>query len=184
MNSNVFDEESRCSNVDRAKRTRVKMSKREEDHPRARRRKEGTAKSPGSVPVQSPPSQNQRQRHSTTHRDRKTTRREMATTFKDLVCFVHTFLLGHITDVIFRALSIRPARPATHLDTRNQPPSQRVDPSALQDLDIIGIFETGSGKTVAFALPVLQELLKKPQPLFRSCSCTDERTRSSDCTVF
>lgn len=39
-------------------------------------------------------------------------------------------------------------------------------PIALQGKDIIGLAETGSGKTAAFALPILQELLAKPQPLF------------------
>ncbi|KAK7224063.1 hypothetical protein V2G26_012066 [Clonostachys chloroleuca] len=39
-------------------------------------------------------------------------------------------------------------------------------PVALQDRDIIGLAETGSGKTAAFALPMLQALLDKPQPLF------------------
>eukprot|EP00741_Cyanophora_paradoxa_P015076 tig00020848_g14547.t1 len=39
-------------------------------------------------------------------------------------------------------------------------------PSALAGRDIIGLAQTGSGKTAAFALPVLQKLLDKPQPLF------------------
>lgn len=39
-------------------------------------------------------------------------------------------------------------------------------PIALQGKDIVGLAETGSGKTVAFALPILQALLDKPQPLF------------------
>jgi ATP-dependent RNA helicase DDX47/RRP3 len=39
-------------------------------------------------------------------------------------------------------------------------------PIALQGRDIIGLAETGSGKTAAFALPILQALLDKPQPLF------------------
>ena len=39
-------------------------------------------------------------------------------------------------------------------------------PWALQDRDIIGLAETGSGKTAAFALPVLHRLLEKPQALF------------------
>ncbi|QIW95732.1 hypothetical protein AMS68_001250 [Peltaster fructicola] len=39
-------------------------------------------------------------------------------------------------------------------------------PIALGGRDIIGLAETGSGKTAAFALPILQTLLDKPQPLF------------------
>lgn len=39
-------------------------------------------------------------------------------------------------------------------------------PEALMGKDIIGLAETGSGKTGAFAIPVLQALLAKPQRLF------------------
>lgn len=39
-------------------------------------------------------------------------------------------------------------------------------PLALEGRDLIGLAETGSGKTAAFALPILQALLDKPQPLF------------------
>ncbi|EXF74958.1 DEAD/DEAH box helicase [Colletotrichum fioriniae PJ7] len=39
-------------------------------------------------------------------------------------------------------------------------------PHALANRDIIGLAETGSGKTAAFALPVIQALLEKPQPFF------------------
>lgn len=39
-------------------------------------------------------------------------------------------------------------------------------PVALQGRDIVGLAETGSGKTAAFAIPILQALLEKPQPLF------------------
>ncbi|XP_078065040.1 putative ATP-dependent RNA helicase DDX47, partial [Mustelus asterias] len=43
---------------------------------------------------------------------------------------------------------------------------QEALPVALQGRDIIGLAETGSGKTGAFALPILQALLEKPQRLF------------------
>lgn len=36
----------------------------------------------------------------------------------------------------------------------------------LQDRDVIGLAETGSGKTGAFAIPILQALLANPQRLF------------------
>ncbi|KAL1530794.1 hypothetical protein AB1Y20_001690 [Prymnesium parvum] len=39
-------------------------------------------------------------------------------------------------------------------------------PWGLQGRDIIGLAETGSGKTAAFALPILHKLMEKPQPLF------------------
>ena len=39
-------------------------------------------------------------------------------------------------------------------------------PVALAKNDVIGLAETGSGKTGAFALPILQALLDKPQRFF------------------
>lgn len=39
-------------------------------------------------------------------------------------------------------------------------------PYALQKRDIIGLAQTGSGKTAAFGLPILQALLETPQTLF------------------
>lgn len=46
------------------------------------------------------------------------------------------------------------------------PIQEKSIPHTLAGRDIIGLAETGSGKTAAFALPVLQALLVKPQPLF------------------
>jgi ATP-dependent RNA helicase DDX47/RRP3 len=39
-------------------------------------------------------------------------------------------------------------------------------PLALEGRDVIGLAETGSGKTAAFVLPILQSLLERPQALF------------------
>ena len=39
-------------------------------------------------------------------------------------------------------------------------------PHALEGKDLIGLALTGSGKTGAFALPILQSLLDSPQPFF------------------
>ncbi|WWC91662.1 ATP-dependent rRNA helicase RRP3 [Kwoniella dendrophila CBS 6074] len=39
-------------------------------------------------------------------------------------------------------------------------------PPALQGKDIIGLAQTGSGKTAAFSLPILQSLWENPQPFF------------------
>jgi ATP-dependent RNA helicase DDX47/RRP3 len=41
-----------------------------------------------------------------------------------------------------------------------------VLPNALEGRDIIGVAETGSGKTAAFALPILQKLWEEPKGLF------------------
>jgi ATP-dependent RNA helicase DDX47/RRP3 len=39
-------------------------------------------------------------------------------------------------------------------------------PAALAGKDIVGLAQTGSGKTAAFALPILQFLLEDPRPFF------------------
>lgn len=41
-----------------------------------------------------------------------------------------------------------------------------VSRTLLQGKDVIGLAETGSGKTGAFAIPILQALLENPQRLF------------------
>jgi ATP-dependent RNA helicase DDX47/RRP3 len=43
---------------------------------------------------------------------------------------------------------------------------QHALPHALEGRDIIGVAETGSGKTAAFALPILQKLWDEPKGLF------------------
>lgn len=39
-------------------------------------------------------------------------------------------------------------------------------PLSIEGRDIIGLAETGSGKTAAFVIPIIQRLLEKPQKLF------------------
>ncbi|KAF1978663.1 DEAD-domain-containing protein [Bimuria novae-zelandiae CBS 107.79] len=50
--------------------------------------------------------------------------------------------------------------------TNPTPIQEQSIPIALQGRDVIGLAETGSGKTAAFVLPILQTLMEKPQPLF------------------
>lgn len=46
------------------------------------------------------------------------------------------------------------------------PIQKEAIPLALKDKDVIGLAETGSGKTGAFGLPLLQALIARPQRLF------------------
>ena len=46
------------------------------------------------------------------------------------------------------------------------PIQEQSIPLALGGRDLIGLAETGSGKTAAFVIPILQTLMEKPQPLF------------------
>ena len=39
-------------------------------------------------------------------------------------------------------------------------------PAALEGRDVMGLAETGSGKTAAFALPILQKLSEDPYGIF------------------
>ena len=47
---------------------------------------------------------------------------------------------------------------------RSTPVQTAAIPPALQGLDVLGSAQTGSGKTVAYALPILQRLLAAPRP--------------------
>ena len=59
---------------------------------------------------------------------------------------------------------------------------EQVLPPALKGRDIVGLAETGSGKTGAFVIPLLQELLENPSEGSRlwSGAGTDARTGLSD----
>lgn len=50
--------------------------------------------------------------------------------------------------------------------TRPTPIQQQAIPWALQGRDVIGLAQTGSGKTGAFALPIVQRLLDDPQRFY------------------
>ncbi|KAK3287375.1 DEAD-box ATP-dependent RNA helicase 10 [Cymbomonas tetramitiformis] len=59
------------------------------------------------------------------------------------------------------------AKSAVELGWKNPTPIQEQSiPHSLEGKDVIGLAQTGSGKTGAFALPILEALLKKPQPFF------------------
>ncbi|TGJ79508.1 hypothetical protein E0Z10_g9247 [Xylaria hypoxylon] len=55
---------------------------------------------------------------------------------------------------------------ATLKYTHATPIQAKAIPEALAGRDIIGLAETGSGKTAAFVLPILQTLLEHPSPLY------------------
>lgn len=50
--------------------------------------------------------------------------------------------------------------------TNPTPIQAQAIPLAIEGRDVIGLAETGSGKTAAFVLPILQALLEKQQSLF------------------
>ena len=47
-------------------------------------------------------------------------------------------------------------------------------PFTLKGKDVIALAETGSGKTAAFAIPIIQKILENPQPFF---ACVMSPTR-------
>ncbi|KAI8813233.1 P-loop containing nucleoside triphosphate hydrolase protein [Cladochytrium replicatum] len=73
------------------------------------------------------------------------------------------------TNHTFETLGIIPqiSEACTTLGFKKPTPIQvKAIPPALEGRDIIGLAQTGSGKTAAFALPILQALWNDPQPLF------------------
>jgi len=77
--------------------------------------------------------------------------------------------LSEEQNLTFESLGVVPelCKACTDLKwTRPSKIQEQVLPVALQGRDIIGLAETGSGKTGAFAIPIIQALLKKPSRLF------------------
>ncbi|CAK8696258.1 putative ATP-dependent RNA helicase DDX47 [Clavelina lepadiformis] len=78
-------------------------------------------------------------------------------------------LLKNETDITFESLGIANVLCQTCAELGWKTPSkiqQEAIPVALQGNDVIGLAETGSGKTGAFCLPILHSLLEQPQRLF------------------
>ncbi|KAJ5077825.1 hypothetical protein M0811_05515 [Anaeramoeba ignava] len=69
----------------------------------------------------------------------------------------------------FEELGLCPQLVQACKDIKFQKPTeiqQQAIPHALKGRDIIGLAQTGSGKTAAFVLPILQFLLETPEPYF------------------
>ncbi|CAG7848306.1 ATP-dependent rRNA helicase RRP3 {ECO:0000305} {ECO:0000250/UniProtKB:P38712} [Serendipita indica DSM 11827] len=76
---------------------------------------------------------------------------------------------GEVSETPFNTLGLIPELLQTveALGYKNATSIQaQAIPSALQDRDIIGVAKTGSGKTAAFALPILQKWWEDPKPLY------------------
>uniref|UniRef100_A0A6Q2YSY5 Probable ATP-dependent RNA helicase DDX47 n=1 Tax=Esox lucius TaxID=8010 RepID=A0A6Q2YSY5_ESOLU len=82
---------------------------------------------------------------------------EAVKTFKDLVSTIFMLNLG-VTEVLCEACEQLGWKSPTKIQVE-------AIPVALQGKDVIGLAETGSGKTGAFALPILQSLLASAQRL-------------------
>ncbi|KAI4276468.1 MAG: hypothetical protein L6R38_005658 [Xanthoria sp. 2 TBL-2021] len=108
-----------------------------------------TLKRPLATALDGPPSKRIRKSTSPKEEDSSMTVKNMAATFRDL----------GVIDSLCDA--------CTKLGYQTPTPIQKESiPLALQGRDIIGLAETGSGKTAAYALPILQALMEKPQSLF------------------
>ena len=59
------------------------------------------------------------------------------------------------------------------------PIQAKAIPVILEGKDIIGQAQTGTGKTAAFGIPLLQKVDPKNQKAARDCSLPDKRTRNT-----
>ncbi|KAI4220028.1 MAG: hypothetical protein L6R36_007911 [Xanthoria steineri] len=108
-----------------------------------------TRKRPLATAPDDPPPKRIRKSTSPDEEDSSATVKNTAATFQDL----------GVIDSLCDA--------CTKLGYQTPTPIQKESiPLALQGRDIIGLAETGSGKTAAYALPILQALMEKPQSLF------------------
>ena len=74
-----------------------------------------------------------------------------------------------LTTVTFESLGVAPALCAAMKTIGWTIPTEiqaASIPESIRGRDIIGLAETGSGKTGAFAIPIIQALLETPQRLF------------------
>lgn len=80
-----------------------------------------------------------------------------------------TLTVEPTTSVTFSSLGLLPELCSACTTLGFKHPSeiqQECIPYALEGKDIIGLAQTGSGKTAAFALPILHHLWQDPQGLF------------------
>ena len=85
-----------------------------------------------------------------------------------------------MTNTTFDGLGlIEPLRLALKIEKHVQPtPIQaRAIPLIAEGKDLLGIAETGSGKTAAFALPILQRLSLKSRPRTPGAPARDRLSR-------
>ncbi|KAH9298945.1 hypothetical protein KI387_030627, partial [Taxus chinensis] len=72
---------------------------------------------------------------------------------------VHTFASLGVCEQLTEACDVLGWKKPTAIQVQSIP-------LTLEGRDLIGLAQTGSGKTAAFAIPILQALLEKPHPLF------------------
>lgn len=83
--------------------------------------------------------------------------------------------------ILFSALPLIPELQKTVLELGYKEATEiqvQAIPAALENRDVIGVAKTGSGKTAAFALPILQKWWEDPKPLF---ACVIAPTRYIPC---